>query len=773
MWVMPKNERWVRVGVIAVACLLFLPNLGAFGLWDPWETHYGAVTTNMVETYDWISPWWGYKEQIGTEPRQGNYFFSKPIWIFWAEASMVRLVGHGEWALRLPSALMAILAVYFVYLGVSRIWTRRKGLLAAFVMATCPQFFMISRQAQTDMPLVAAIVIALIFLMLAFFAPRRKISNRAFYGWSVATLAFVLINTLPQVAILVTDLDGTPPTNIGDGGAAGWQFKHQGVYQALPYLGGLALVVGWVVASLLRDIRVRGRLDDQLKDKWMRRWCMFAFYVMCAQAFYSKGLPGFLLPGAIIFFYLLVSWSWRTLARVELIRGILLFAVVGLPWYVAMLLKHGNAYWQRFFVHDHFNRLGAGVHQIDSGNFEHFIKWLGVGMWPWALFVPLALVWLVRQNVRDRSPQAQAKLFLTIWFVFAFALFTLMATKFHHYIFPAMPALAILTALYIGHVLEEGGWLGRVTAVVGVVFFLAIGWDIHEDPQHIRNLMTYKYDRALPAHLPIDDNAPVAKGSDVTWKQSYFNKHSSPTLRSILTTEAFRYDRFIPMLLVLGLVGLALFFFVRTRRKGLAALGVLATMLTVWSLNYYMPSLSSHWSQKYLFDAYYDTCTPAGQHADIPPSLEWIDEAIHTGAFEAGLDDEVHAAFTPILSTVGLQGLARDLRYNMKRVCQEDVISWLITWRGETYYSYNELQPVTKEQPQFMPYLEERNRGKKFYALMERGKMSGFKSKLTSYSDKLKRKGARGWTDIESWDVKLENDESLFFQMVSATPIRK
>ena len=68
--------------------------------------------------------------------------------------------------------LMAILAVFFVYLGVSRIWSRRKGLLAAFVMATCPQFFMISRQAQTDMPLVGCIVIALIFLMLAFFAPR-------------------------------------------------------------------------------------------------------------------------------------------------------------------------------------------------------------------------------------------------------------------------------------------------------------------------------------------------------------------------------------------------------------------------------------------------------------------------------------------------------------------------------------------------------------------------------------------------------------------------
>ena len=71
-----------------------------------------------------------------------------------------------------------------------------------------------------------------------------------------------------------------------------------------------------------------------------------------------------------------------------------------------------------------------------------------------------------------------------------------------------------------------------------------------------------------------------------------------------------------------------------------------------------------------------------------------------------------------------------------------------------------------------MPYLEERNGGNKFYILMERGKMPSFKSKLLNYSNKLKRKGLKGWTSINSWDLKIECDESLYFQMVSATPLR-
>jgi hypothetical protein len=197
---------------------------------------------------------------------------------------------------------------------------------------------------------------------------------------------------------------------------------------------------------------------------------------------------------------------------------------------------------------------------------------------------------------------------LAVWAGFAFVLFTASSTKFHHYIFPAVPAMALLIALFIRHLVREGGWTLRFTTLIAIVMVVAVGWDLREDQQSLRNLMTYKYDRPLPKNLPIDAEAKVSEGSDTTWADSYFFKHTSDFLHGVLTTRAFRYDTFIPIVLVLCAIMLGLFFVAKTRMAGLVGLGLTASALAAWALSYYMPSLSPHWSQKYLFDAYYDTC---------------------------------------------------------------------------------------------------------------------------------------------------------------------
>lgn len=753
-WVRPRHEGKVRLALLLFVATLYLPFLGSFGLWDPWETHYGAVTTDMVETYDWVSPWWGYKEQIGTEAKQGNFFFSKPILIFWTEAMCCRLFGRGELAIRLPMAILAMLAVLAIYLAMSKIWCRRVGVLSAVVCATSPQFYMISRQAQTDMPFVATMVIALSFLMLALFGPRQALSRRGFWTRIAAAVLLMGLVAIPQYFIIGTDLDGPHPESISSLRDLGATIQYGGWIHGVIYASFLAGVLAWWGLLLRRDIREHG-LDAGVQDRWLRRAYLTVFYVAVALSTYAKGLLGFALPGFIIFAYLL--WTgrlapWRPrqalhlFSRLEVLRGTVVCLAMALPWYMAMFARHGWAYYNRFFVHDHFKRLSAGVHQVDSGNFEHFIKWLGIGMFPWVAFVPLALGWLVMQHARSAGRKDQAKLFVTFWFVCAFTLFTLASTKFHHYIFPAMPALAVLVGLFLHHLLDDRSWLPRLAAVIGVALVIMVARDIHQDPQHMRNLMTYKYDRPMPKHLPLRADAPTAKGSETTWEQSAFWRHSPPSLTALLTSETLRHDRWIPWIGGLSALMLLFFLVARLRTASVVGLSLLSTAMAMWSLFYYLPSLSPHWSQKYLFDAYYDTCTRVA-------NTEEIDEA-----------------YRPLLASAGFEGLARSLGYEDKIVCEEDVISWLITWRGETYYSYNELQPITKEAPQFLPYLEERNHGEPFYVLMERGKMSSFKSKLDGYTHKLRRKGLEGWKDVEGWDVEVVHDESQYFQMVKAVP---
>jgi hypothetical protein len=416
-----------------------------------------------------------------------------------------------------------------------------------------------------------------------------------------------------------------------------------------------------------------------------------------------------------------------------------------------MFARHGNAYYQRFIIHDHIKRLGQGVHQIDSGTFEHFIKWLGFGLFPWSAFVPLAIGSMVFYKARATGGRAQARNFLMFWFVCTFALFTLSSTKFHHYIFPAVPALAMLVALFLDRLLEDRGWLPRLAALLAIGLHLITVNDLYGDEQQLRKLMTYKYDRPTPKYFPTDAQAPVSEiAGSPTWQESTFWEESSPALLHILTTESFAYHTWIPLMGGLGLLALLLFMAVRTRRHGLIALALMASMLAMWSLNYYMPSFSPHWSQKYLFDTYYNSCT----RQDNP--------------------SEIEEAYSPLLANIGLGSVAEYFGWEGKVICEEDVISWRITWRGETYYSYNELKPITKEANQFLPYLEEMNHGKAFYVLMERGKskIDGFKSKLTTYSDKLRRKGVAGWEDIDAWNVEILDASSVYFQMVKATPVR-
>ena len=74
-----------------------------------------------------------------------------------------------EWALRLPFCLMALLALDGVYLVASRLVSRRAAVFSVVVLATCPMFSLVARQAMTDMPFVGCMTLALALGILALF----------------------------------------------------------------------------------------------------------------------------------------------------------------------------------------------------------------------------------------------------------------------------------------------------------------------------------------------------------------------------------------------------------------------------------------------------------------------------------------------------------------------------------------------------------------------------------------------------------------------------
>lgn len=526
---LPAALRRPALLVFVIVSLIYLPLLGTYALWDPWETHYGEVAREILARDDWISLWWA----------QENWFWSKPILIFWTEALTMGGLGVAfapdanpafpEWALRLPIYLMSIGAVLAVYAAIARTFSRRAGVLSALVLATMPHFFFLAHQAITDMPFVANMTIAMSLLVIALAEdpdrPARVYSlGKVRVSAQHLVLGAIAIAVLPQALYLISRnvtfytepfgfafhgdefMYGSAGNPSVPGNPAPYPVQPyvdgiigQPALQGVLWLAGLGLAA-WIV---LRERRVQQLL-------------MFGFYFFCALAFMGKGIPGFALPGMVALLYLVASRRWSLLwdGKLRIAAGALIIAVVGLPWYVAMYVRHGPPFTDRLLVHDHINRLAAGVHG-DNGSIEYFLEQLGYATFPWVALIPAAVLgwlWYSHRAVAHASPdeggraganRIQTLMIFGLWFFGAFTLFSAMITKFHHYIFPAVPPAAVMVGVLLdrmfGPAPQRSSILGAVGTVLAVLAAVPIVLGIAGLWGDVRGI--------LPPDLPMKEQA--------------------------------------------------------------------------------------------------------------------------------------------------------------------------------------------------------------------------------------------------------------------------
>jgi len=571
----PSRGMWRAAAMAAgIALLLYVPYMGSSGLWDPWEGHYAEVARQILERGDPIQLHW--HNGTGPDGRKENVFWSKPVLTFWMMAGGLAIAGlnnadrpgemvlaeRTEWALRAPFVLFGALGVLIVAFTCARLFGRRVGFMAGLVLATSPQYFFIARQAMTDMPFVAPMTAALCFFMLAMFL--EESGREARYARIAFWVAFGLL-VLPQLGLLAMGLHA--PIRIS--GLKLWPGLH-----IVPYV-----LVGGVLIWFTRRV------------KTARQHYLFLFYLMCGVAMMAKGLPGPVLPGLAILGYILATGEWRMILQAEIPRGIVVLALVSLPWYHGMLVRSGRGFWNEFFVHHHLKRIGSGVHG-DKGTFEYFVNQLAFALYPWTALIPAAIARAIGWN-KPRSNVERARLFVAIWALAFFTLFSISVTKFHHYIFPAVPPLAILVAIWIDDLLE-----GRVRAVpliiaVSAVFFFFVARDLALNPKRLIWLYVYNYGRA--------------------WPQGY-------EYGGWLTGIG------IAALLCVGALAVA-----RLRRWAVGGLAVVAVFMTWFSLNKYMVELGPHWSQKEVLKTYYQL--RSGPEEELMAwQMNWRGETFYTKA---------------------------------------------------------------------------------------------------------------------------------------------
>jgi 4-amino-4-deoxy-L-arabinose transferase-like glycosyltransferase len=683
------TERQMTIGVLLFGLLLYLPFAGSYGLFDPWETHYGEVARQMTERNHYVSLYWP------GSPLDGEGFFSKPVLSFWLMSLAMHVAGVGtsagppgelatsstvEWAMRVPFILMALAALYGVYLVASRFVGRRAGVLSVIVLATCPLFSLVARQAMTDMAFVGPMTLALALGTLALFEEDDgELARRSWRGLSwphhplfYVTIAVFVVCALPQLVVDSLQAQWIPPF---------WRKERRafpGIVLMLPYIAGF-------LAFLYFSARTRYKAPFYL----------YLAGILCALAVLAKGLAGLGLPVIVFLAYLLFTWNWRRLQRAQLLYGVLVAllacAVVAIPWHHSMLALHGQPFWDELYGDNHWRRLVTGRHG-DRGAFEYFIRELGFGALPWLPLAPAALAWAASRRTQapapapaaDAAPAApptttdrrQEIYWLgAIWFVACYAVVSLSMTKFHHYILPALPGLALVVGCFLDDLLRRGhGRVAAAAALVGVPLL------------------------ALVTH----DLVAAKNGAQVfIWLFSY-DYVNSPGGRPWPAGLEYR-----PALIVFGVLFAlpALLASVRRlQRFAVPAMGLVAVAFTYFLLDVYIPQTAAHWSQKPLIARY----------------------------------------------------------YKERRSPDERLIAWQMYWRGETFYTKNEIYSGPRDKRTV--FLGDKNQEDlKAYIARNRGKRMFFVVEQTRWNT------LRGLLPAEARDSlrKLEEGNNKFFLAVA------
>jgi len=785
----PLLERhgfWVCV----LGAVLYFPALGLFSLWDPWETHYGEVAREVLARDDWVSLWWAQDGWFWSKPILNFWIQALSMGALGTHYQPDRMLiaangtaaAHAEWVVRAPNVLMTIGAMYLLYKGVAKVFGRRAGLLGAVVLATMPDWFFLAHQTMTDMPFVSAMTAAMGLLLYGLNtdeeATVRHYEVRAFgttFKVSLWHLVFgaVLLCAIPQILYLLSrnielvvfgdgpkgfhfHWDEFKSGSAGNCGLPGNEACTMHVPASLPkqdtwwwHKGGggmdmFRFVMG--AEPAMQALVWAGVLGGVLYLNWgerrVRRLVYVAAWLAAAVATMAKGPAGFGLPIICAFAYVGTKRRWTELLRFELVTGLLVIACVALPWYVAMYVRHGSPFTDRLIFHDMFNRAFSHVHDTNEGDdtgIRYYVWQFGYAVFPWTGLAPLGLLWGFRRSdsalartdaSRGTTAVGDASVMLVMWFLFAFALFTFMGTKFHHYIFPAVPPAAMLVGVVLDDMIGSAP-MPRARALVPYVGGLALAALVATFGASrwlggsIFGTKTGGGGSLLFALVGVAVGAAIFAAVAVTWRARVEEDTDDPTHRHealmlgaaavagalflvlvgrdlatnaaemsggirLLQLFTYNYKRPWPDTLdfsavlagftvVAVLVGLTLGAR-RLRRHAVVTMCAFATLWAVWGLDVYMTALSPHWGQHEVIEAYY-----------------------------------------------------RD-----RKSPDETLVAYQMNWKGENFYTGNRIPAFVSTGANFQQWLKkERDRGVKvMYFITEHSRTSGLRSEVGAKSYK-------------------------------------
>jgi 4-amino-4-deoxy-L-arabinose transferase-like glycosyltransferase len=175
----------IAIGFAAVVFVVLFWRLGAPTFWDPDEAHYAETTRELIETGDWLAPY--YNEQP---------FFDKPVLFHWLQGSFMALAGPNELGARLGPALASLALIgVTAWLGLSLL-SADVALIAALLLATNPAVFALARYAILDTVFTLFLFAGAALVSVSAFQRRPRLQ---WYGYVAIGLAVLVKGPLALV----------------------------------------------------------------------------------------------------------------------------------------------------------------------------------------------------------------------------------------------------------------------------------------------------------------------------------------------------------------------------------------------------------------------------------------------------------------------------------------------------------------------------------------------------------------------------------------------
>ncbi len=207
----------------------------------------------------------------------------------------------------------------------------------------------------------------------------------------------------------------------------------------------------WDITTVTFGFSATVLLFTGIRDK--RKTEIRLAYVAMGIVMLTKGLLSVLIPGGTFLLWMIARQfvlveedkqlpiGKRIISNLKTLKvaeGAAIFIAVSGWWYLYMFVRHGTPFFIEFFGKHHFGRL-EGVIKKPDGPFDFYVWQYSMALFPWIGFVPAALYRAA--TVKKKKTEEQ---FVILGLLFLTLFFSLSATKFPHYIFPAVPFIALL-----------------------------------------------------------------------------------------------------------------------------------------------------------------------------------------------------------------------------------------------------------------------------------------------------------------------------------------